>query len=142
MTSSKTKSTVLSREYVLDHQSVRHVITATSAGDLSKQVLEITGSKNAAALARAAWGDQAADITALGIRIVATGATIKETWRILPPLKGMDRAILQDGSEGKGSPPSLDSEAAVKTGPGTSEVLSQAHASAKVSTGGETLFGN
>lgn len=86
------KKIVLSHTYILDSDSQRHELTATSAGDLADQVQKLTGRKQAGNLARSAWGDEAADIRASGLRLVATGAVVREIWRTLPSLKGNEKA--------------------------------------------------
>lgn len=88
-----TKRTVTSRLYILDHADTRHQLTATSATDLAHQVQDITSSKQAATLARAAWGDDQADLKAGGVRLVAIGAVVREVWRQLPPLKGQNGPV-------------------------------------------------
>lgn len=82
------KRTVTARLYALDHADTRHQLTATSAVDLAQQVQAITANKTASGLARAAWGDDDADLRAAGVRLVSVGAVVRETWRSLPPLKG------------------------------------------------------
>ncbi|MFB9994999.1 hypothetical protein ACFFLM_23910 [Deinococcus oregonensis] len=80
------KKTVLSRTYVLDTADTRHTLSATSAADLATQVQEITKSRQFGLLARTAWGDSAADLRTGGVRLVATGAIVRETWRTLSPV--------------------------------------------------------
>lgn len=82
------KRTITARLYVLDYRDTRHQLTATSAADLAAQVQGVTSSKQTAALARAIWGDEGADLKVGGVRLVAVGAVVRELWRSLPPLKG------------------------------------------------------
>lgn len=87
------KRIVTARLYALDHADTRHQLTGTSAADLAQQVQAITANKTAASLARAAWGDDAADVRAAGVRLVSLGAVVRELWRTLPPLKGQDEGF-------------------------------------------------
>lgn len=84
------KRIVTARLYALDHADTRHQLSASSAADLATQVQEITRSKQAATLARAAWGDDDADLKVGGVRLVSVGVVVREMWRVLPPLKGQE----------------------------------------------------
>lgn len=97
------KRTILSRTYILDTADTRHTLNATSAADLAAQVQEITSSRQFGHLARAAWGDSAADLRTGGIRLVATGATVREVWRTLAPLMSKATVNSEGGDEGPAS---------------------------------------
>ncbi|GGR75771.1 hypothetical protein GCM10008959_40940 [Deinococcus seoulensis] len=76
-----TRETTAARLYALTWNSVTHELAATSARDLAAQVQAITSSKQAAGLARAAWGDDQADLQLAGVRLVAVGRIVRQVWR-------------------------------------------------------------
>lgn len=78
------KETITARLYLLEHQGQHHDLTASSATDLVAQVQALTGSRQAAQLARIVWGDDAADVTAAGVRLLAVGRVVRQVWRATP----------------------------------------------------------
>lgn len=78
------KRTVAARLYALTTQGTTYELTASSAADLAAQVQQLTGSRQAAQLARLSWADDDADVNAAGVHLVATGRLVREVWRTLP----------------------------------------------------------
>lgn len=105
------KRIVTAHLYTLDHHETRHDLAATSASDLAAQVQTITGSKQAASLARLSWGDHAADVQAAGVRLVAVGAVVREVWRTLPPLKGHPKAPEAEATPSEPDEPAAPADA-------------------------------
>lgn len=78
------KETITARLYALEHQGQQHDLTASTAADLVAQVQALTGSRQAAQLARLTWGDDQADVTAAGVRLLAVGRVVRQVWRATP----------------------------------------------------------
>ena len=119
MATKASKRTVTAYVYALEYNDTRHQLTATSSSDLAQQVQQMTGNKQVAKLARAAWGDTDADLSVHQARLVCVGAIVRETYRSLPPLKGQDRQtpqpVLELQEERQQAP--ANQEAAAPTAP-------------------------
>lgn len=124
------KETVTARLYALTAKGIHHELTASSAADLAEQVLALTGSKQAAQLARAAYGDDEAELTVAGVRLMATGRVLRQVWKTLPTQRAARKVQVnqESGLESAPAPEaSLVSEPespteSTLTSPGTSEV--------------------
>lgn len=127
MATKASKRTVTAYVYALEYNDTRHQLTATSSNDLAQQVQQMTGNKQVAKLARAAWGDTDADLSVHQARLVCVGAIVRETYRSLPPLKGQDRHTqeealqsapeLQEAPGGEAQQAPANQEAAAPTAP-------------------------
>jgi hypothetical protein len=93
------KSIITARLYLLQHQDRHHELTVTTAADLAAQVQALTGSRQAAQLARAAWTAERADLTAAGVRLVAVGQVVRQTWSELPQLARQVARVAQGGQQ-------------------------------------------
>ena len=119
------KTVITARLYALTHRGTLHELTAITAGDLAAQVQALTGSRQAAGLARAAWGAERADLTGAGVRLVAVGQIVRQTWGSMPQVRQARPAgASQEEGEPETRPDALGAaavpdDASGSQGPGT-----------------------